>query len=1097
MSSLVPIEELAAAYAKGDEQAKARVDGIIAGAQSYAHLTDEALRDLFPEFEPMGQYSVCCPIHPFLVRYYNDFKWSLDDPWHLVCPYCKEEGREHFKYPNPRYPDDGYGCMPTDEVWREDHDAQWTKSHRGIPWDHWDGVCHGYTDSRKFYFMGKCYCNIIRAVSGGVLPRLAEAYQVCDKVLPDDDPRRELREGFAHQAQTILLLLTRAHLGDEYLAAASGRTPEEFRGIMRDFLRAEEGGWRYRPYPGFRPRVYPRDALLGDPVWKDYFKQRDRTSSLTYYFGSWNLRAALVGDWIYAACLLRDSYTDEQKALGLPQLAERVIVSQEGDRERLADSPYDDPYLKRGLVEYEIHPYNLESGGDNLLTSSLTPRLRMGLLVGDDEILEKIAQDITYFWSNMASGDGMGKEGSPTYAGGTWAVSSIAEKMQGMKGDFDPSAPYYDAKLRGLNILGMPRYRRCLGLMDCLMPDGLYISFEDSVHGGSFGLYNAARVEKYCGGIPEPYRSCLNIQRQGEDVQVSLKRDFTLRSHLLHDNRKAVLRAGEGRRQMVAALDYSMVVGHYHEAPLSLMVYAKGHELASDLGYLGSSHHLTTQWIRSFASHNSLIIRGEDGSPYPTRPLRGDLELFDAGGPVQMVEVAERDAADLQAGLGEEGGIYQRTIALVRKPSSADIPVRDRYGGEDGYVVDFCRARGGALHDYQFHSHGQKLVTEGVQLKPVADPDQNLYDFSGFSFLSTAREYGSRNVDRLRVGESSGPFTATWSEVDRYRKGHKGPVERDHEVALRLWMLDEPGSQIIAGEAPGQRFLRNEDFGRTITQLRVRRPNTKAVDEFVAVIEPYRSEPFIRSVQRLEAREGVIGVKVVTRSGTDYLVSSLDEEPVELHDGDTVVQTAGRFCAASLDEAGEPRWLYAVRGTSARVGDFELEVEGPACFTGTVEKMLPDDFALIVRADPPLPPADKLAGRTLMIQHSRGRSSFTIARVEPAADGTQRVNLANMPKLLENVLLVRNAEPTRLVVEPPPVLVGSPVDYHVYHLGGGGPRHLGKLTGRGGMWAMRLPSRGSCRGGTPSRYRCARLSRGRARSRVGAVISGGGAEEPV
>jgi len=986
----------------------------------------------------MGQYSVCCPIHPFLVRYYNDFKWSLDDPWHLVCPYCKEEGREHFKYPNPRYPDDGYGCMPTDEVWRADHDAEWSKSHRGIAWDHWDGVCHGYTDSRKFYFMGKCYCNIIRTVSGGVLPRLAEAYQVCDKVLAQEDPRRELAQGFGHQAQVILLLLSRAHLGDEYLAAAGGMTPEEFRGTVCDFLRPEEGAWRYRPYPGFRPRVYPRDALLGDPVWEDYFRQKDRTSSLTYYFGSWNLRAALVGDWTYAACLLRDSYTDEQQRLGLPKLAERAIVSLEGDRERLADSSYDDPYLKRGLVEYEIHPYNLESGGDNLLTSSLTPRLRMGMLLGDDEIVEKIAQDITYFWSNMASGDGMGKEGSPTYAGGTWAVSGLAEQMRGMKGDLDDSAPYYDAKLGGLNILGMPRYRRCLGLMDCLMPDGLYISFEDSVHGGSFGVYNARRVEKYCGGVPEPYRSCLNIHREGNDVQVSLKQDFTLPSHLLHDNRKAVLRAGEGRRQMVAALDYSMVVGHYHEAPLSLMVYAKGHELASDLGYMGSSHHLTTQWIRTFASHNSLIIRGEDGSPYPTRPLRGDLELYDVGGPVQMVEVAERDEADLEAGLGDENGVYQRTIALVRR------------GEEDGYVVDFCRARGGALHDYQFHSHGRKFVTEGVDLKPVADRGQTLYDFSSFTF-GARTNYGGKNVHALRVGDSKGSFTATWSEVDRYRKGHKGPVERDRDVALRLWMLDEPGSEIIAGEAPGQRFLRNEDFGRTITQLRVRRPNTEAVDEFVAVVEPYHSEPFIRSVERLETREGVVGVKAVTSSGTDYLVSSLDEEPAELRDGEVTLRTAGRFCAASLDEAGEPRWLYVVRGRSARVRDFELEIEGPACFTGTVEEMLPDEFALIVRAAPPLPLGDELAGQTLIIQHSRGRSSFTISGVGPAGDGTERVNLADMPKLLENVLLVRDVEPTRLVVEPPPVLVGSPVDYHVYHLGDDGPRHLGELAGRGSI----------------------------------------------
>ena len=1036
-----PIEELAEAYAAGDDNAKTRVDGIIAGAQNYAHLTDEALRDLFPEFEPRGNYSVCCPIHPFLVRYYNDFKWSADDPWHLVCPYCQKEGREHFKYPNPRYPDEGAGCMPTDEVWRADHDAEWSRSHRGIPWDRWDGVCHGYTDTRAFYFTGKCYCNVIQRITTGVLRRLAEAYQVCDKLLPADDPRRELAATFAHQGQAIMLLLGRAHLGDEYLAAANGMAPDEYCGMICDFMRAEDGAWRYRPYPGFRPMVYPRDAVLGDPAWADHFEAKDRTAALTYYFGSWNLRASFVDAWIQAACLLRDSYAPEQERLGLHRLAQRVIVSQEGDRERLAESSCEEPYLKRGLIEYEVHPYNLESGGDNLLTSSLRPRLKLGLMLGDDEIIEKIAQDITYFWSNMASGDGMGKEGSPTYAGGTWAVSGIAEKLHGMKGEFDRSAPYYDAELGGLNLLGMLRYRRCLGLMDCLMPDGLYISFEDSCHGGSFGLSNAARVEKYCGGVPEPYRGCLDLRRAGEDIEVSLKEAFTLPSHLLHDNRKAILRCGEGRRQMLAALDYSMVVGHYHEAPLSLMVYAKGHELASDLGYMGSAHHLTTKWIRTFASHNSLIIRGEDGSPYPTRPLRGDLGLFDAGSTVQMVEVAERDPADLKDGLGDESGVYQRTIALVR------------CGEEDGYVVDVCRARGGALHDYQFHSHGQELSTEGVALKSVGDQDQTLYDLSGFTF-KTPGKYGSRNVDRLSVGTSAGPFTATWSEVDRYQKGHKGPVERDHEVALRLWMLDEAGSRIIAGRAPGQRFLRNEDFGREITQLRVRRPNTETVDEFVAVIEPYRSEPFIRSVERLEAPEGVVAVKVVSVAGTDYVVSSLDEDPVELRDGDTVVQTAGRFCAASLDKAGEPSWLYVVRGTSARVRDFEVVSDGPSCWTGTVEGMRAGDFALLIRADPPLPAGDRLAGQVLIVQHSRGRSSFTISHVEPPRGGTQRVVFAHMPKLLENVVLVRDAEPTRLVVEPPPVLVGSPVDYYVYHLANAGLQPLGKLERRGSVGVL-------------------------------------------
>jgi len=1029
-----PVEELVEAYRAGDDSAKTGVDSVLATAQKCGHLTDEALRDLFAEFEPRGCYSVCCPIHPFLVRYYNDFQWSLDDPWHLVCPYCKQEGRTHFKYPNPRYPDDGQGCAPTDEVWRQDHDEEWTHSHRGIPWERWDGICHGYAESRRFYFKGRCYCNIIRRVGDRVLARLAEAYQICDKVLPLGDPRRALAPKFAHQAQTIMLLMSRAHLGDDYLAAASGTTPDEFQRLVCGFLRADEDQWRYRPYPGFRPLLYPKDATVGDPVWGDVFEAKNRTASVTYYFGSWNLRAGLVGSWLYAACLLRESYTPEQQKLGLPQIAERIIVSREGDRERLAASRHADPYLKRGLVEYEIHPYNLESGGDNLLTSSLTPRLRMGLLLDDDEIVEKIAQDVTHFWWNMASGDGMGKEGSPTYAGGTWAPSSIAEQLHGMKGDFDTSAPYYDAVLAGLNLLGMPRYRRCLGLMHCLLPDGLYISFEDSCHGGSYPLYNAARVERYGGGIPEPYRGCLDIARSGDAVHVSLKEDFTLPSHLLHDNRKAVLRLGKGRQQMVAALDYSMIVGHYHEAPLSLMVYAKGHELASDLGYMGAGHHLTREWIRTFAAHNALIIRRGDGGPHLTRPLRGDLELFDAGGPVQVVEVAERDEADLSAKVQ----VYQRTVALVS------------CGDDDGYVVDVCRAKGGTLHDYQFHSHGQRFQLDGVKVAAVADQSQTLYAHSGFTFPCKGK-YGSKNVDRLRTGRSTGVFTATWSSVNRYRRGRKGPTECDREVALRLWMLDEPGSQVIVGRAPGQRFLRNEDFGRTITQLRVRRPNRDAVGEFVAVVEPYRGVPFIRSVERLPSRDGVVAIKVTTARGIDYVVSATDEKPAESRDGDRVVRTAGRFCSASFDQEGRTRWMHLVRGTDLRVRDVGLKAAAPPCLTGVVTQKLPDDFALLVRSSPALPTGDQLAGRTFIIQHTRGRSSFTIASVAAPLNGVQRVLFAGLPKLLENVLRVKEVEPTRIMVEPPPVLTRSQVEYHVYHLGQGRLGHLGELRGLGSV----------------------------------------------
>ena len=81
--------------------------------------------------EPRGVFTCACPIHPFRVRYYSTFGWSLEEPWRLYCPCCREEGRAYDYYPNPRYPDEGDGCFPTDEVWREDHDAAWSRAHDG------------------------------------------------------------------------------------------------------------------------------------------------------------------------------------------------------------------------------------------------------------------------------------------------------------------------------------------------------------------------------------------------------------------------------------------------------------------------------------------------------------------------------------------------------------------------------------------------------------------------------------------------------------------------------------------------------------------------------------------------------------------------------------------------------------------------------------------------------------------------------------------------------------------------------------------------------------------------------------------------------
>ncbi|MDE2887517.1 MAG: hypothetical protein OXR72_04830 [Gemmatimonadota bacterium] len=119
------VDEIRRRYAAGNQEIRAWADESLTAAEKWSVKPDAWFLETIWHREPRGIYTCACPIHPFRVRYYSYFDWSLDDPWRLHCPYCRSERREYAYYPNPRYPDDGDGCFPTDEVWRADHDEAW------------------------------------------------------------------------------------------------------------------------------------------------------------------------------------------------------------------------------------------------------------------------------------------------------------------------------------------------------------------------------------------------------------------------------------------------------------------------------------------------------------------------------------------------------------------------------------------------------------------------------------------------------------------------------------------------------------------------------------------------------------------------------------------------------------------------------------------------------------------------------------------------------------------------------------------------------------------------------------------------------------
>ncbi|MDA0746962.1 MAG: heparinase II/III family protein, partial [bacterium] len=515
------------------------------------------------------------------------------------------------------------------------------------------------------------------------------------------------------------------------------------------------------------------------------------------------------------------------------------------------------------------------------------------------------------------------------------------------------------------------------------------------------------------GGIPEAYRPYLNIQ-PGKNPTVSLKLPMELPSHILGQNRKAILRSGKGDHARTLSIDFTERVGHYHMAPLNLTFYAKGHELETDLGYLGSTHFLTVDWIKTFPAHNTVAIRTEDGDPMGTDNLRGDLQLFADLPGFKVIDAAEKGTHELAKIPGTNR--YQRTVALIDASP------------EDAYVVDFFRLNGGHLHDWTFHSNGHRFETEGLALKENSNPAESLYDYSGFTFTPTRRtnaanaKWGTQRVTKLSTGQSTGPWTATWGDVTEF-VSENAPPEIDPTVFLKLHMLDTPGSEIITGTGPAQRWIDNRDLGEEMKIITVRRKNTEPLDTFLAVHEPYRDQHFIKNVERLSCTTSEAeAVQVTHNHGTDLILSNPSGSPCTLSHNGLELHTDGELAFASFDPQGL-RSLALIGGTTAESRGHKVES------TPTLEGLLTgfDDVqkTLTVQTDQETSDPNHLAGKTITINHRERASAYTIRSAQKNPDGTYTLHLDGFPHLAIGYLLVTAVENDRVWVEPPPVIQGK------------------------------------------------------------------------
>ena len=1035
------VEDLADAFRSESPKAVATVEDKLNRAESWAAHDDSWYLERTASFTPVGLWTIACPFHPEKVRDFSpdNFEWSIDDPWRLHCPLCRAEGRKPDYYPNQRYPDDGTGCYPTDENWRADRDADWSKAHGGIAWDHWDGSPHGYSASGYcYYFLGKCAQLIMTFECSDVLPALAEGYVVAQHIVPPDDSRHLKAATYARRVKVALFCRARAHLGDEYLSKVAGLSESEYRKVLKDFYGENAKEPAIREFPGYTPYGL-QDGILGDK------KHPARGAPDIYADGSF--RGDLYArQWLLAYALIRDAYTKDEELVR--QMTERLLVSAKGDT---AAVPRSAGGVKKGKLEIALQPYDMTVGkSNNLGGRELAAKFEFGRLLGDEQAVDAVVSNVRYYLRNYFSGDGLGREGSGGYTLCAWnTLSQTLSRLHGYRGHYDASHPWWDARTGGLNPYRDPYLKTAAAkCVLSLYPSGCLIPWMDShVHCRFGDSGSLPRQVKWAanegGGIPAEYREFFTTASGANDQSVvGVRQPLNLPSILHHELRKAVLRSGRGQDQTVLGIDYAANTGHWHPAPMDLVLFAKGHELASDLGYFGAMSSLTRNWLRTCESHNTCIVRSADGKHEFMHQVQGDIqELADLGGRVQVVGVAERNAEVLPTIPGDDPR-FERTSVLVSLDESAP------------YVVDLFRVHGGAIHDYMFHSPGRQFRAEQVKLQENSDPAMSLYDVSGFTCRQVAGS-GSRAIGRIRHAATDKAFGLTWSQVPDWDADGKV----DESVGLRLTMLGHAGTELFVGEAPGQRRMNNADLGEKLHVACIRRPNTDTANCFLAVIEPYRGTPSIVESRRLptDGTTDAVAIEIELPDRTDVILLNPSQDDgaqtcsYRLTDG-RQLDTDASFATLSMT-GGEVRYFHTIGGTRAQFGDVRLDLGAPC--RGKLISFDDRRRVMVVETNRPLSAGAALGGSTLIVRHARGTSTFTIDRVKPTEGSRHELSFRWTPHLGENYFRVIDVEGNWVRLQPPPSLSRdfSQLRYQLYQAGMGSDQtHCGEIGRCVGEW---------------------------------------------
>ncbi len=469
-------------------------------------------------------------------------------------------------------------------------------------------------------------------------------------------------------------------------------------------------------------------------------------------------------------------------------------------------------------------------------------------------------------------------------------------------------------------------------------------------------------------------------------------------SCLLPEARFVTLRAGkELSGQTAAILSYGDAsTSHDHTDGLNLGIFGKGRELAADIGYTHT--YLRYSWPATTASHNTVLVDGklqEYG--------RGDLLFYCAdkgvAPSVQVVEAAMPRAYP-------SAKLYSRCVSLVTPDTG------------NAYIVDFFRVEGGHQHDFMFHgpaTHKQKkFAVESVELKdrPGTLAGENV-PYAG-DRKGTGSQYETKDwysyITDIRRGTITDKVYCRWEYAD------------GNSVGLCGTFLPGRGSELFIGTAPNLRLddgkKSNYHDAKAIDRNRmpvicIRRtsPAGQVLSSgFVSVLEPYKGDPKIRDVRRLDLGRGVVGVKILHKGSTQYVFNGSDGHGGQPGTGEADgIRFSGQFGAVS--QRGDDIEMLCLVGGGELSGP-GWQIKHPDNIVAKVAALRGDlteekgNVIVLASGAPSIP--DAFGGQVAVLRHQDGtRSAYTVAEVTTVGEETTLKLADNRAFLLSRFVVDR------------------------------------------------------------------------------------------